>query len=137
MFRRKTSSGKKSKADLSSSSVDKDDDSTEDSLLEDISRREMLDKWEPGELLRELTSIPLQQELRMTVDTLSVVKDYFPILFKWLEWSLFFLLGYFGWSYAWLVCCLLAYQAHKHSKKASEVHSTLNMAKIRQPSRER
>ena len=126
MFRRKTSSGKKSKADLSSSSVDKDDDSNEESLSEDISRRDMFDKWEPGELLRELTSIPLKQELRMTVDTISVMKDYNPILFKWMEWSLFFLIGYFGWSYAWLVCLLLAYQTYKQSKEASEAATKLS-----------
>ena len=118
MFRRKSSKEKKSKAGLNDSTVDKDEESSEESLLEDISRREILEKWDSGELLRELTSIPLQQELRMTVDTLSVMKGYFPVLFKWLEWSLFFLLGYFGCSYAWLVCLLLAYHAHKQSKEA-------------------
>ena len=126
MFRRKSTNEKKSKADLNNSSVDKDDDSNEESLLEDISRREILEKWEPGELLRELTSIPLQQELRMTVDTLSVMKGYFPVLFKWLEWSLFFLMGYLGWSYAWLVCLLLAYHAHKQSKEASGAATKLS-----------
>ena len=46
------------------------------------------------------------------------MKTYFPVLFKWLEWTFFFLLAYFQFSYAWLVCLLVAYHSYSLTKQS-------------------
>ena len=121
MFRRKSSSKKKSKDERSELSIEKED-SLDGSLMEDKSRRSSssADGWDTGELLSELFTIPLQPEFQLrTVDTISTIKEFFPTFFKWLEWTFFFMIAYFGWSYAWLVCLVLVYHSYIKAKQTT------------------
>ena len=125
MFKRR-SSKKKAKDERANTSVEKeDDDSNDESQVEDR-RASSPDFWEPGELLSELFTVPLEPEFQLrTVETISVMKNYFPVLFKWLEWTFFFLLAYFQFSYAWLVCLLVAYHSYSLTKQTTDSKTRL------------
>ena len=121
MFRRK-SSGKKKTDSLTSSNLSLDDVSESSTVFEDNSSSYEESPKKTSEVLRELFTIHATPKINVRNelhDTISIIKEFFPTLTKFVEWSLMFLIGSLGWSYAWIICFLLTYHAYRVSKDSS------------------
>jgi len=73
----------------------------------------------PSEIIKELFTIPVSPELKVTTELtgpVSVLSHSFPTLMKVAEWSSIFLLGYMGFSYAWIICLALAFHTYITTK---------------------
>ena len=82
-----------------------------------------------SDIIRELFTIPVTPEFNVKTeitDTFSIIKEYNPTLVKSLEWTIFFLMGYLGLSYAWILVLILTYHTWIVSKKSSETRTQLS-----------
>jgi len=145
MFRRKSN---KKKSEQENSTV------TEEHLIENVSddeeneipavntsapirsRNKSVDEpFIPSEVLKELFTIPICPELKVTTeltDPTSVLKDYLPTVLKVVEWSIIFFLGYLGFSYAWIICLALAFHTYITTKgfAGSKTHLSAKCTKV-------
>ena len=82
-----------------------------------------------SDIIKELFTIPVTPEFNVKTeitDTFSIIKEYNPTLVKSLEWTIFFLMGYLGLSYAWILVLILTYHTWIVSKKSSETKTQLS-----------
>lgn len=73
----------------------------------------------PLEVIRELFTIPVTPDVKVSTqlnDPLSVITQFIPTIIKVAEWTIIFLLGYFGFSYAWIICLSLAFHTYISTK---------------------
>jgi len=133
MFRRK-SSKKKSDQDGSfvsytDSSVDDDQHSNgegDSKPADSIPSRKISTKEEDvTEILKDILSVPVAPEIKFTnelqEDPLTIISPYIPTLFKLLEWTVIFLMGFIGFSYAWILCFTLAYHGYVSNKRQKKI----------------
>ena len=82
-----------------------------------------------SDIIRELFTIPVTPEFNVKTeitDRFSIIKEYNPTLVKSLEWTIFFLMGSLGLSYAWILVLILTYHTWIVSKKSSETKTQLS-----------
>jgi len=129
MFRRK-SNKKKSEQENSAAVVEhlaeiasdsEDNEITAEHLSDPPRRRKksVEEPFIPSEIIKELFTLPVSPEMKVTTeltDPASVFKDYLPTVLKVVEWSIIFLLGYLGFSYAWIICLALAFHTYITTK---------------------
>ena len=83
----------------------------------------------PSDVLKELFQIPAKPQFSVRTelhDTISIIKEYSPTLVKYVEWSFMFMIGYLGFSYAWIICLLLTYHTYIVSKGSSTARTRLS-----------
>eukprot|EP00090_Calanus_glacialis_P001213 TRINITY_DN10844_c0_g1_i1.p1 TRINITY_DN10844_c0_g1~~TRINITY_DN10844_c0_g1_i1.p1 ORF type:complete len:634 (-),score=188.89 TRINITY_DN10844_c0_g1_i1:498-2399(-) len=129
MFRRKSKQKK---------SVDENSDATEVHSMETVSdseeneipaenisdsmRKKSKSVEEPfiaSDIIKELFTIPVSPEVSVTTeltDPASVFSHCVPTVIKVAEWTAIFLLGYLGFSYAWIICFALAFHTYITTK---------------------
>jgi len=72
-----------------------------------------------SDIIKELFTIPVSPELSVTTeltDPASVFSHCIPTVIKVAEWTAIFLLGYLGFSYAWIICLALAFHTYITTK---------------------
>ena len=82
-----------------------------------------------SDIIKELFTIPLTPEFNVKTeitDTFSIFKEYNPTMVKSLEWTIIFLIGFLGLSYAWILVLILTYHTWIVSKKSSETRTQLS-----------
>ena len=130
-------SRKKSSASLSNGEEDDRNDEDVDRAVFGDSRKKkkssssspLRESQKVSDIIKELFTIPVTPELNVKTeitDTFSIIKEYNPTMVKSLEWTIIFLMGYLGLSYAWILVLILTYHTWIVSKKSSETRTQLS-----------
>ena len=131
-------SRKKSSASLSNGEEDdRNDEDVDRTVFGDSPKKKksssssspLRESQKVSDIIKELFTIPVTPELNVKTeitDTFSIIKEYNPTMVKSLEWTIIFLMGYLGLSYAWILVLILTYHTWIVSKKSSETRTQLS-----------
>jgi len=77
---------------------------------------------EQKKILKEIFTLPTNPKMelksQLKSNPKSLLDDYLPCAWKFCEWSVVFLLGYLGFSYAWIITFALLYFSRNFSSTA-------------------